>query len=98
MVDYDKLHYTDIYNWTILSDGTRNEECYIIYAKGFKDWITFTYYPDKKKLNLNGVYIYCNSFDKANKLVSDVLKIYKHELNDRYKGRYFKLKKLIEHE
>jgi hypothetical protein len=36
--------------------------------------------------------------DKANKLVADVLKIYKHDLDDRYKGRYFKLKKIITNE
>jgi len=28
MVDYDKLYYTDIYNWTILG-----KECYIIYCR-----------------------------------------------------------------
>jgi len=95
MVDYDKLYYTDIYNWTILSDGSRNQKCYIIYARGYKDWMTFSYYPDDRLLNLNGIKSYCNSFDKANKLVRGVLKVYKHELHDRYKGRYFKLKKIM---
>ncbi len=95
MVDYDKLYNTDMFNWTILSD-TIKDKTYIIYAKTFNDWATFSFYKHHNKLNLNGVTIYCDTFDKANKLVRDVLKVNKSmKIHDRYKGRTFKIKKLL---
>jgi len=90
MVDYDKLYYTDIYNWTILG-----ENCYTIYAKKFGGWATISFYTDDKMINLNGTMMYCNSLEKANKHVRDLLKVNKWEIHERYKGRYFKLKKIM---
>ena len=95
MVDYDRLYYADIYNWTILPDGYGNEKCFTIYANKFSGWLTFSYYQKDKVMNLDGTMIYCDSFDKANKLVRDVLKVNKCDLHDRYLGRYFKLKKIM---
>jgi len=89
VVDYDKLYYTDIYNWTILG-----KECYIIYCRTYSDWATISFYKDENKINLNGTKIYCDSFEKANKYVTDLLKVNRWEIHERYKGRYFKLKKL----
>ena len=98
MVDYDKLYHTDIYNWTILPDEQGNENCFTIYANKFNGWMTFSYYQNSKMINLDGTMIFCDSFDKANKLIRDVLKVNKCNLPERYKGRYFKLKKLMEQE
>jgi len=98
MINYDRLYYTNIYNWTILSDGYGYEKCFTIYAKTFSGHMTFSYYPDDKKMSLDGKMIYCDSFDKANKLVRDVLKVNRCDLHDRYKGRYFKLKKIMNDE
>jgi len=90
MLDYDRLYYTDIYNWTILGDY-----CYIIYCKTFNDWATISFYKDKNRIDLNGTKIYCDSFETANKFVSGLLKVNKWDIHERYLGRYFKLKKLI---
>jgi len=95
MTDYDKLYQTDIYNWTILSDT-----CYTIYChKTFKNstayFPSFSFYTDSNELNLDGTLISCDSFDKANRLVSGVLRANHWKPAERYLGRYFKLKKLI---
>jgi hypothetical protein len=94
MVDYDKLYYTNIYNWTILGDK-EVDCCYVIYCKTYGDWATISFYIDKNRINLNGTMIYCDSFEKANKFVTDLLKVNRWEINERYLGRYFKIKKLI---
>jgi hypothetical protein len=93
-MDYDKLYYTDVYNWTILSDE-KGKETYIIYCKTYSDWASFVYYKYENKLKLDNILIYCPSFDKANELVFNVLKCYRWEIMPRYLGRYFKLKKII---
>jgi ABC-type ATPase with predicted acetyltransferase domain len=94
MVDWDKLYYTPFYNWTEIpgSDG----KIYQIYCQKMNGWAIFTYRKDKKVLNLlQEVDIYCDSFEKANQLVYDVLKLKRWRIHERYLGRYFKLKKMI---
>jgi len=93
MVDYDKLYNTYFYNWTILSDKP-GEKIFLIYCKKSwtGDWVIFSYYVDDKRLKLpEGTMIYCNSIEKANKLVYDVLKIHRWEIHE----RYFKVKKML---
>lgn len=99
MVDYDKLHITDIYNWTILPNQN-GEGVFIIYCErtmimGESVFPVFTFYKNQDRISLNGTMIYCDSFDKANKLVLDVLKVNGWKPHERYLGRYFKLKKII---
>lgn len=92
-MDFDKLYRTNIYNWTILSEE-KGKETYIIYCKTREDWVSFTYYKYENNLKLNGTLIYCTSFERANELVTDVLKCYNWQIMPRYLGRYFKIKKL----
>jgi hypothetical protein len=75
MTDYDKLYYTPIYNWSILPSN-EGKETYMIYCQTMKGWAIFTYREEDKVLNLlQEVDIYCDSFEKANQLVYDVLKL-----------------------
>jgi hypothetical protein len=95
MVDYDKLHYTPIYNWTILPT-TDGKEVYTLYCKTFGDWAVFSYHKTENKIViLQSVTMYCGSFERANELVYDTLIVHRWQIHTRYLGRYFKLKKML---
>lgn len=91
MVDYDKLYYTPIYNWSIISHNH-----YQIYCKSYDGWRIFTYNKNRNILTLlQSVEIYCDSFEKANEVVYNVLILKKWQIHPRYLGRKFKIKKLM---
>lgn len=96
MVDYDRLYKTDIYNWSILGYNCYTIYCHRSFSNSMATFPSFSFFTDKNELNLDGTLIYCDSFDKANRLVSDVLKANHWKPADRYLGRYFKLKKINE--
>jgi len=94
MINWDKLYYTPFYNWTELPSN--DVKIYQIYCQTMKGWAIFTYREEDKVLNLlQEVDIYCDSFEKANQLVYDVLRLKKWKIHKRYLGRYFKIKKLM---
>lgn len=92
-INYENLYITVKYNWTIINKNT-----FYIYFKTYDGYAHITYHKLDKRVHLNkSVYSYCDSFERANQYVDDLLKVYRWEIHERYKGRYFKLKKIMKH-
>lgn len=99
MTDFDRFYYTNLYNWLITP---LDENIFIIYIKNFSQtFVKITYHKNESILVLpsrGGLKIYCDSFDYANNILYNLLKVNRWVIEDRHRGRYFKLKKLIKND
>lgn len=95
-----KYYDTGYYRWQeFIGRDIHNKERYYYYLWGRTNngFYEFTYYPNDKYIKIDQrVNMYCESIERANQIVNDVLKVTKFKVADRFKGRYLKIKKINE--